>query len=586
MKNTQWTLKARLWFMSLLLMGSTLIVGIVSLRNANELSEDLENIVQVELPALRNMTLLDMMHDGLRAVVLNAIVHSGSKDQKEIDAIREELADFTKQIKEYSATINKLDTGDDIKALLKDADPKITEYVEAAEKLVNVALSGKVEAAIGMLPAFQEKFEYLEGALEKLGEAIEKDAEKQSLEAIADKEKIQWISIALLAASLLAGGIISQVSIRDLINKMTVTIVKLSHGAVSLNNSADNLKQASGSLSDSTAKQASAVQETASSMEEINAMVNRTTESSATLVQSVQKSHSSADLGQSSVAEMLRAMSTIDTSNKSIMKQVDDSNQQISEIVRVISEIGNKTKVINDIVFQTKLLSFNASVEAARAGEHGKGFAVVAEEVGNLAQMSGNAAKEISSMLATGIERANTIVNETKAKVERLMQEGAKNVEMGTQVANKCGDALKQIVEQIEEVNRLTSEITSAIQEQSIGNQEIGKAIHLFNESTQKNSSVTQQASQISKELWNQATGLKTLVGEIESLLGVKSEGHLAPPASTTHTQEPEAIRPAGVVVQLPKRQKQEEEPVRMKAAVGATEIAAVQDDDSSFKDI
>jgi methyl-accepting chemotaxis protein len=78
------------------------------------------------------------------------------------------------------------------------------------------------------------------------------------------------------------------------------------------------------------------------------------------------------------------------------MNQINYSNEQMSEIVKVIQEIETKTKVINDIVFQTKLLSFNASVEAARAGEQGKGFAVVAEEVGNLAQMSGNAAKEIS----------------------------------------------------------------------------------------------------------------------------------------------------------------------------------------------
>ena len=62
----------------------------------------------------------------------------------------------------------------------------------------------------------------------------------------------------------------------------------------------------------------------------------------------------------------------------------NESNKEIQEIVKVIAEIGNKTKVINDIVFQTKLLSFNASVEAARAGENGKGFAVVAEEVGKL----------------------------------------------------------------------------------------------------------------------------------------------------------------------------------------------------------
>ena len=73
----------------------------------------------------------------------------------------------------------------------------------------------------------------------------------------------------------------------------------------------------------------------------------------------------------------------------------------------LISEIGNKTKVINDIVFQTKLLSFNASVEAARAGEHGKGFSVVAEEVGNLAHMSGNSAKEITQLLESSINRVN-----------------------------------------------------------------------------------------------------------------------------------------------------------------------------------
>lgn len=102
---------------------------------------------------------------------------------------------------------------------------------------------------------------------------------------------------------------------------------------------------------------------------------------------------------------MIHSITEISESNDRIMSQVADGNRKISEIVQVISEIGNKTKVINDIVFQTKLLSFNASVEAARAGEHGKGFAVVAEEVGNLAQMSGNAAKEISDMLNGSVSR-------------------------------------------------------------------------------------------------------------------------------------------------------------------------------------
>lgn len=74
------------------------------------------------------------------------------------------------------------------------------------------------------------------------------------------------------------------------------------------------------------------------------------------------------------------------------------SNKKITEITKVISEVAAKTQVINEIVFKTKLLSFNASVEAARAGDQGRGFSVVAEEVGNLAKMSGDAAKEISNI--------------------------------------------------------------------------------------------------------------------------------------------------------------------------------------------
>ncbi|MHA0111674.1 methyl-accepting chemotaxis protein, partial [Klebsiella pneumoniae] len=77
----------------------------------------------------------------------------------------------------------------------------------------------------------------------------------------------------------------------------------------------------------------------------------------------------------------------------------EDANSQLQSISNIIGEISAKTNIINDIVFKTQLLSFNASIEAARAGQHGRGFAVVAEEVGNLAQMSGNAAKEIRALL-------------------------------------------------------------------------------------------------------------------------------------------------------------------------------------------
>ncbi|WP_211363207.1 methyl-accepting chemotaxis protein [Fluviispira multicolorata] len=125
--------------------------------------------------------------------------------------------------------------------------------------------------------------------------------------------------------------------------------------------------------------------------------------------------------GKEIINKMINSIEHIKSSNENIIREVIQGNNRISEIVKVISEIENKTKIINTIVFQTKLLSFNASVEAARAGEYGRGFSVVTEEVGNLAQMSGNASKEISTMLQSSIDKVKNIIEETKENIENIL---------------------------------------------------------------------------------------------------------------------------------------------------------------------
>ena len=125
-------------------------------------------------------------------------------------------------------------------------------------------------------------------------------------------------------------------------------------------------------------------------------MVNKSVDNANSSTEKANLSHEIATEGRESVNQMRLSMQDIENSINHMSHQVGESNEQIENIVKIIGEISNKTAIINDIVFQTKLLSFNASVEAARAGEHGKGFAVVAEEVGNLAQMSGTAAKEFT----------------------------------------------------------------------------------------------------------------------------------------------------------------------------------------------
>ena len=120
------------------------------------------------------------------------------------------------------------------------------------------------------------------------------------------------------------------------------------------------------------------------------------------------------ETGKSIIDEMNAIVQDIHSGNEEMVKQVNNSNEEVEKIISIIKTIGDRTKVINDIVFQTKLLSFNASVEAARAGEMGKGFSVVAEEVGNLAKMSGDAAQEISAILDDSITTVHSIIERTK----------------------------------------------------------------------------------------------------------------------------------------------------------------------------
>jgi methyl-accepting chemotaxis protein len=194
---------------------------------------------------------------------------------------------------------------------------------------------------------------------------------------------------------------------------------------------------------------------------------------------------------------------------------MDHSNQEILGITKLITEIDTKTRVINDIVFQTKLLSFNASVEAARAGEHGKGFAVVAEEVGNLAQMSGNASKEISHLLSTSTKTVNDIIQSTSQKLKLISSESSEKIVKGTQQASKCDSALGLILGKIHQTHGMLSEIAVAAKEQKLGISEIHKAINQIDKMTQQNSSASENCFTTSKELYGDTQATMNKIEEL-----------------------------------------------------------------------
>ena len=146
--------------------------------------------------------------------------------------------------------------------------------------------------------------------------------------------------------------------------------------------------------------------------------------------------------------------------------------------------------MIDEIAFQTNLLALNAAVEAARAGDAGRGFAVVASEVRALAQRSGQASKEIKSLISSSGE----------------------HVRRGVELVNKAGTSLSDIVGGVKRVADIVAEIAAANQEQSTGVAEVENTVGLMEQVTQKNAQLVEESSNALSAVDQQTEELAALV--------------------------------------------------------------------------
>ena len=349
----------------------------------------------------------------------------------------------------------------------------------------------------------------------------------------AFKTRIYWIMGILMGLSWIAAAFLSS----SLSRKIAELARSLSERTRQVDSTAQSISGSSQNLSSSVSEQAASLQETASALEQIGSMIHSSSENAQRSLEASKKSHELAKAGRDSMDQLIGAMGEIKSGSEIILDRVDQGNAKITGIVQLIQEIGQKTKIINDIVFQTKLLSFNASVEAARAGEHGKGFSVVAEEVGNLAQMSGNAAKEISNLLESSTQRVEEIVRETRALVEQEARRGRDKVEKGTGVATHCRELLEQIFEGTGSVQAMMTEITGATRQQNQGIQEINKAMSQLDQATQQNSVIAQTGASGAVQLTTEAEQLSRLVNELQSaVFGEVLERTSSEPANVLKT--------------------------------------------------
>ena len=210
-------------------------------------------------------------------------------------------------------------------------------------------------------------------------------------------------------------------------------------------------------LNENATRQAASLEETAASIEEITGNIRQTSEKAQEMLLISTTTQESAHIG------------------KELASKTANSMEDINNTVIAINEA---ITVIDQIAFQTNILSLNAAVEAATAGEAGKGFAVVAAEVRNLASRSAEAAKEIKNL----VELATVKANEGK-KVSTTMIEGFSELE-----------------EKIISTNHLIDDVANAAREQNIGMNQISDAVNQLDKFTQENAAIADKTNNIAKE--------------------------------------------------------------------------------------
>ncbi|HBF32048.1 globin-coupled sensor protein [Rhizobium sp.] len=231
--------------------------------------------------------------------------------------------------------------------------------------------------------------------------------------------------------------------------------------------STSSIAEATNHLAHRTEQQAAGLEESTAALSELSGSVSSAAEGAQRATGVVRLA-----------LEEAQASGEVVTNAVTAMGAIEKSSEAISKIIGVIDEIA----------FQTNLLALNAGVEAARAGEAGRGFAVVAQEVRELAQRCANAAKEIKG----------------------LISQSSSQVQSGVSLVNGAGDALRNIIVRIDEINTIVTKIADAAADQSGSLKEVSAAVGSMDSITQQNAAMVEETS----------AQTQTLREEVERLVG------------------------------------------------------------------
>ena len=388
-------------------------------------------------------------------------------------AIYDQRGEYVGMMVNWEVITERLRLAEEVRQRAEESESKRQQMLVVAEEVLN---SAKV---------MTRSAEALSGTASSLGEA------SQQQKGIVDDTAAAIEEMAATARSVSS----NTDNLARLVTENSAALNELAASVVSVSQNSERMNQA--------------VMTNSSSIEELAASIQAQAQNADQANQTAQQASQAAQEGAQVVRQAIEGMSRI-------AERVRASAATISELGKSSEQISTIVAVINDIADQTNLLALNAAIEAARAGEQGRGFAVVADEVRKLAERTSKATQEIDGMIGK--------IQRDTQEVVTSMGEGVKEVEQGTQLASRSGEALAQIGRGVGQVNELMGQLSQATREQAKASDQIVGATMEMNELVQQvthamgeQSQAVDVVSQSSEEMRNLVDGVARSMKEQSS---------------------------------------------------------------------